>query len=134
MYCRNCGTKYEKFDNVCPKCHKEKNKGNKFCSECGAKLAFRDTKICPHCGHNLDNIKTRKKEKSKNRTTAALLSCFGGWFGLGRFYLGYMGIGIIQILVSMFTLGIGGIWPFIEGILIIKKKLNKDYYGHTLID
>ena len=44
MYCRNCGTKYEKFDNVCPKCHKEKNKGNKFCSECGAKLAFRDTK------------------------------------------------------------------------------------------
>lgn len=65
MYCRNCGTKYEKFDNVCPKCHKEKNKGNKFCSECGAKLAFRDTKICPHCGHNLDNIKARKKEKSK---------------------------------------------------------------------
>ena len=45
-----------------------------------------------------------------------------------------MGIGIIQILVSMFTLGLGGIWPFIEGILIIKKKLNKDYYGHTLID
>lgn len=30
MYCRNCGTKYEKFDNVCPKCHKEKTKETNF--------------------------------------------------------------------------------------------------------
>lgn len=133
MYCKNCGTKYGKFDTICPKCHKEKNKGNKYCSECGAKLAFKDSKVCPHCGHRLNEIKEEKKITYKNRTIAALLSCFGGWFGLGRFYLGYVGYGILQIVVSLLTLGLGGIWPFIEGILIIKNKINKDYYGHELI-
>jgi TM2 domain-containing membrane protein YozV len=39
--------------------------------------------------------------------------------GIGRFYIGDTNIGIAQLLVTIFTCGIGGIWPFIDGIIIL---------------
>ena len=36
-----------------------------------------------------------------------------------RFYLGYTKIGIIQIVVTIFTCGIGSLWGFVEGILYL---------------
>jgi TM2 domain-containing membrane protein YozV len=36
-----------------------------------------------------------------------------------RFYLGYTRIGVLQIVVSVLTCGIGGIWGFVEGILYL---------------
>ena len=40
-----------------------------------------------------------------------------GGFGVHRFYLGHVGIGIAQIVVTVITFGVGSIWGFIEGIL-----------------
>ena len=39
--------------------------------------------------------------------------------GIGRFYMGDTNLGIAQLLVTIFTCGIGGIWPFIDGIIIL---------------
>jgi|GEM_PF-500838 len=61
----------------------------------------------------------------KSRLTAGLLQLFFGGLGIGRFYLGYTGIGIAQILVTIFTCGIGGIWGFIDGILILIGAVAK---------
>lgn len=55
----------------------------------------------------------------KSRVIAGLLGVLLGGLGIHRFYLGYTGIGIAQILVTVFTLGLGSLWGFIEGIMIL---------------
>lgn len=39
--------------------------------------------------------------------------------GIGRFYIGDTRTGIWQLVVTILTCGIGGIWPFIDGIIIL---------------
>lgn len=39
--------------------------------------------------------------------------------GIGRLYSGRTGLGVAQLLVTLFTFGLGSIWPFIDGILIL---------------
>ena len=54
----------------------------------------------------------------RNRWVAGVLGVLLGGLGVHRFYLGYTGIGVIQIVVSVCTVFIvGPIWGFIEGIL-----------------
>ena len=55
----------------------------------------------------------------RNRWVAGLLGIFLGPLGVHRMYLGFVGIGILQIVVTFVTLGIGGIWGFIEGVLCL---------------
>ncbi|MEU0794247.1 DUF1707 domain-containing protein [Amycolatopsis sp. NPDC005961] len=40
-------------------------------------------------------------------------------FGVGRFYTGQVGLGLLQLLVVMLT-GVGVIWPIIDGITLLK--------------
>ncbi|AKG53644.1 hypothetical protein DGWBC_0981 [Dehalogenimonas sp. WBC-2] len=62
------------------------------------------------------------------------MGIFLGGFGVHRFYLGYTGIGIAQIAVTIITFGFGAIWGFIEGILILTGSLNRDARGMPLRD
>ena len=55
----------------------------------------------------------------KQKLVAGLLGIFLGSLGVHSFYLGKTGKGIIQILVTFVTFGIGALWGFIEGILIL---------------
>ena len=64
---------------------------------------------------------------NKSYLVACLLSWFLGVFGVDRFYLGYVGIG----LGKLFTLGGFGIWALIDFILIISKKVP-DFNGDPL--
>jgi len=69
----------------------------------------------------------------KSKVTAGLLQLFLGGFGVGRFYLGYTTIGVLQLLVSVLTCGIGAIWPLIDGILILMGNVP-DVHGRPLRD
>jgi TM2 domain-containing membrane protein YozV len=69
----------------------------------------------------------------KSKLTAGLLHLFLGGFGVGRFYLGYTGIGLAQIAVTFLTLGIGGIWPFVDAIMMLTGNV-RDAQGRTLRD
>ncbi|WP_182523746.1 TM2 domain-containing protein [Nocardioides dongkuii] len=51
--------------------------------------------------------------------------------GIGRFYLGDSGMGVAQLLVTIFTCGVGGLWPFIDGIIILATD-SKDSQGLML--
>lgn len=68
---------------------------------------------------------------SKSRVAAGLLGIFLGGLGAHRFYLGFAGIGLIQLLLTV-TTGIGVIWGFIEGILLLVGAMDRDKYGHLL--
>ena len=72
----------------------------------------------------------------KSKLVAGLLGIFVGSFGIHRFYLGYTGIGVAQILVTIFTCGIGGLWGFIEGIMILvgSESFRTDANGVPLAE
>lgn len=70
---------------------------------------------------------------AKSRLTAGLLGIFLGALGVHRFYLGYTSIGVLQILVTIATCGIGGFWGIIEGILILSGSgIKTDADGRPL--
>lgn len=56
---------------------------------------------------------------AKSKVLAGLLGIFFGSIGVHRFYLGYVGVGIVQLLVTIVTFGFGGLWGFVEGIMIL---------------
>ncbi len=56
----------------------------------------------------------------KTQLAAFLLCFFLGFLGVHRFYMGYVGIGIIQLL----TLGGCGIWALIDLVMIITGDLK----------
>jgi TM2 domain-containing membrane protein YozV len=51
--------------------------------------------------------------------------------GIGRFYLGDTKIGVWQVVVTVLTCGIGALWPFIDGIIILATD-SVDAQGRPL--
>jgi TM2 domain-containing membrane protein YozV len=70
----------------------------------------------------------------KSKVAAGILGILLGGWGVHRFYLGFVGIGIAQIAVTLCTCGMGGIWGLIEGILILTGSMNEDAEGRPLKD
>jgi TM2 domain-containing membrane protein YozV len=70
----------------------------------------------------------------KQKLVAGILGILIGSFGVHSFYLGNSKKGIIQIVVTLVTCGIGGIWGFIEGIMILIGNQNTDAYGQPLTE
>ena len=58
----------------------------------------------------------------KSKLAAGLLGIFLGGLGVGQFYRGNVGMGVAQLLVTAFTFGIGGLWGFIEGIVVLASQ------------
>lgn len=69
----------------------------------------------------------------KSKLVAGLLGILLGAFGAGRFYTGHTGIAIGQIAATWLTCGLGGLWPIIDGILILVKG-GTDAQGRVLRD
>jgi Domain of unknown function (DUF1707)/TM2 domain len=65
----------------------------------------------------------------KSKVIAGLLQLFLP-FGVGRLYSGHTGIGIAQLLLAVFF-GIGIIWAFVDGIVILAGRPT-DPYGRPL--
>jgi TM2 domain-containing membrane protein YozV len=110
-----------------------------FCWSCGT-LIKRAAEICVHCGvrvsgqpvHQIQQPVAAAAYSEKSRVAAGILGIILGAIGVHRFYLGSIGIGILQIVVTIITLGIGSLWGFIEGIVILAGAKFKDGSGRLL--
>ena len=51
--------------------------------------------------------------------------------GIGRMYMGQTGLGVAQLAVTLVTCGLGALWPFIDGIIILVGD-QRDAQGRPL--
>lgn len=135
-----------------------------YCPQCGNALTvateFMNVAMeCPHCanvftpagpvygpqppfGQDIQLDGYGKPLKSK--TTAGVLGILLGGFGVHRFYLGHIGVGVLQLLVTLcgcvvcipigcIPVPAGPLWGFIEGILCLTGHM-KDAQGRELAD
>ncbi|NIT36385.1 MAG: NINE protein [candidate division Zixibacteria bacterium] len=144
MYCRNCGKGMDAQAVVCVACGSAVRAGNKYCQNCGEETP-ETAEVCPSCGVRLGKP---GDTELKSKLIAGLLGIFIGALGIHRFYLGYTGIGLTQLLLTVLgsalavcTFGITAvipagvaIWGLIEGILILTGSINKDAKGWPLRD
>ncbi|MBO5164498.1 MAG: TM2 domain-containing protein [Ruminococcus sp.] len=68
----------------------------------------------------------------KSKMAAGLLGIFLGAYGIHNFYLGYTKKAVIQLVLSLCTCGLAGIWGFVEGIMILCGSINTDANGNPL--
>lgn len=131
MFCRNCGNQMDPQAVGCVHCGVGTGAGNTYCPNCGANTPP-GAAVCTSCGIALPQMINPELQKSK--LAAGLLGIFLGGIGVHNFYLGFTGKGVAQIIVSVVTCGIGGIWGFIEGILLLTGNINRDANGLPLKD
>ena len=130
-----------------------------YCPQCGQPMRVAGRHIegevaCPHCGTHIDPWRFARASEpyrsperpcpprqpadpaelsDRSRLTAGLLGIFLGGFGAHRFYLGSIGIGLLQLVLFPISHGASTIWGFIEGILCLTGKM-RDANGRPLRD
>lgn len=124
-----------------------------FCAKCG-RMCQDDSGKCPYCGYDgkteavykpdayinygsfgktTNAVYTDKVQKS--RLTAGILQIFLGAFGVGRFYMGSVGIALGQIAATVVSCGIGGfVWGLIDGVMILNGQVECDEKNVPLKD
>ncbi len=129
-----------------------------YCPRCGQAMSVAPDHMnlvvgCPHCGHHVEAWRAAQPApaaaaghpvqpgspwefegySSRSKVVAGVLGILLGGLGVHRFYMGYIGIGILQILVTLCTYGVGSVWGLVEGILCLTGHM-RDVDGRPLRD
>lgn len=110
----------------------QRSKGvdEKFCSDCGEAIKAK-AEICPKCGVRQSappGAFNSTAPNGKSKVAAALLAFFLGGFGVHKFYLGQVGLGILYLV--FFWTFIPAIIAFIEFIIYLTmsdEAFNQKY-------
>ena len=72
--------------------------------------------------------KPTQPQQENKKVLAGVMGILFGGFGVHKFILGYTQEGIIQLVVSVVTCGIGSIIGLIEGIIYLTKS-DEEFYN-----
>ena len=107
VFCTRCGVQNEDFAQTC--------------SQCGAQLpqigGYQPIQPPPAYG-----AVDWKQQGADKKLVAGLCAILVGGFGIHKFILGYTTEGIIQIVITFITCGVGHIISLIEGIIYLTKS------------
>ena len=127
----------------------------KFCTHCGSQVGENEG-FCRSCGAPVGGnvnpqptqgpqqyqqapmYQTTATAAPKSKLAAGLLGIFLGSLGVHNFYLGNVGKGVAQLLLTVLSCGIlalvSEIWGFIEGVMILSGSIKTDAKGNLLGD
>lgn len=107
----------------------------RYCTKCGA-INDETAQYCVNCQAPITPVVGYQPMQSVNQNAvgdwqskgadkkiiAGICGILLGGFGVHKFILGYTTEGIIQIVITFFTCGIGSILGIIEGIIYLTKS------------
>ena len=120
----------------CSRCGASLSTDVNFCGACGARVAGSEATAVPASSalavgapvpgftpggvvsYGVDP-RTGLAYSHRSKVVAGLLQLAIGGLGIGRFYMGHSGLGVAQILVTVFTCGFGALWGLVDGIVIL---------------
>lgn len=146
MICKNCSTNYDDNAPYCPYCgapndmaHGSRQSQNEYYNpnaQQGGQYYYNGQPNTqqPNYQYQQDmnyNPQQMNTEPTKEKIVAGLLAILIGTLGIHKFYLGYTKSGIIMLLVSLLTFGVGApvmtVISLIEGILYLTKS-DAEFY------
>lgn len=146
MICKNCSTYYDDNAPYCPYCgapndmaHGSRQSQNEYYNpnaQQGGQYYYNGQPNTqqPNYQYQQDmnyNPQQMNTEPTKEKIVAGLLAILIGTLGIHKFYLGYTKSGIIMLLVSLLTFGVGApvmaVISLIEGILYLTKS-DAEFY------
>lgn len=119
MFCEKCGTQIPEGANICPNCGNVINEQAQY-----QQAPPQYQQAPPQYGQpQYQQQPYQQPAQQKSKLAAGLLAIFVGTLGIHNFYLGFTTKGLIQLLVSLLTLGFAApiiaIWALIEGIFYL---------------
>ena len=147
MICKNCSTNYDDNAPYCPYCgapndmaHGSQQIQNEYYNpnaQQGGQYYYNGQPNTQQPNYQYQqqdmnyNPQQMNTEPTKEKIVAGLLAILIGTLGIHKFYLGYTKSGIIMLLVSLLTFGIGApvmaVISLIEGILYLTKS-DAEFY------
>ena len=108
----------------CTKCGAVNDETAQYCTNCQASLTAASGGVGyqPMQSVHPGAIGDWKTLGADKKIPAGICAILVGGLGVHKFILGYTTEGIIQIVISVFTCGIGGIIGVIEGIIYLTKS------------
>ena len=107
----------------CTKCGATNDETAQFCATCQVPLSpiggYQPMQSVNPGGQGLQDWKAMGADK---KIVAGICGILLGGFGVHKFILGYTTEGIIQLVISVVTCGIGGLIGLVEGIIYLTKS------------
>jgi TM2 domain-containing membrane protein YozV len=125
MYCRNCAKQLDDRAIACVGCGLPPLAGKKYCQNCGHETG-EVAAVCLACGVALGKGGVGQPAGADKRLAAGILAILLGALGFHKFFLGYKKEGMIMLLVTVLTAGVGAfvMWPIgvAEGVIYLTKS------------
>jgi len=107
----------------CTKCGGQNDDLAQYCAACQAPLGSGSVGYQPMQSVNQgQQLVDWQKQGADKKMVAGICGILVGSLGVHKFILGYTTEGIIQIVITLVTCGLGGVVGLIEGIIYLTKS------------